>query len=442
VREISRHFESEPAYTTALIQTASFVYLVMGMVIVVVIFVAAPILVRNWINLSSLDSGTATNMIRIMSLSTAVVLPRALYTSLFRGRQRMALNNGIDVVAAIAQQLGIVVLLKLGGGAYTFASWISLSALLAVSAYVVVASRFFGWQALIPRFDLDVVKRNLRFATLMMSNSLLALVHTSADKVVVSKLLPVADFGLYGFASGTVGRAAFVAGAITQAGFPSLSSLFEAGDTPGLLRQYRKLHDLVCFGTLPLYAGICFAARPVYAYLFNPVVADRLLLPTVLLALGFAMNAALATPYVTSLAMGKPQIAARANTVAIFIVLPVTVLLIASYGIVGAAASWVFYHLFAWAYMVPMICRECLDMSPWRWYAITLRPFGLAVGAYGLGWLLIATPGSYSLLALALAYLAGSAAFALGAYFLIGADLRNTLTNLRQTLILRKARVL
>jgi len=154
------------------------------------------------------------------------------------------------------------------------------------------------------------------------------------------------------------------------------------------------------------------------------------------------MNAALATPYITSLAVGKPQIAARANAVAIFVVLPVTVFLIASYGIVGAAASWVFYHLFAWAYMVPMICHECLDMSPWRWYAHAFRAFGLAFAAYGLSWLLIASPGSYSLFALTLAYLVGSALFALGAYFLIGADLRDTLTNMRQTLFLRKARVL
>src|SRR5258708_29266991 len=198
----------------------------MGLVIVAAIFVGAPVLVKNWINLTSIDAGTATTMIRIMSVSTMVVLPRALYTSLFRGRQRMAVNNTIDVVAAIGQQLGIVLLLKLGGGPFTFASWISASALIAVFAYVVVAARMFSCQALWPRFDLAVVQRNLRFATLMMSNSLLALVHTSADKVIVSKLLPVADFGFYGFDSATVDRAGFFTASITQAAFTSLSRLF------------------------------------------------------------------------------------------------------------------------------------------------------------------------------------------------------------------------
>ena len=442
VREVSQHFDSEPQYMRSLIQTASFVYWAIGLFLVALIFVGAPILVRKWINLSSIDAGTATTMIRIMSISTMVVLPRALYTSLFRGRQRMAINNSIDVVSTILQQIGIVVLLKLGGGVFTFASWISASAVIWVLAYMVVASRQFGWRSLVPRFDIDVVRRNLRFATLMMSNSLLALVHTSFANVMVSKLLPVADFGLYGFANATVGRAGFVTAAITQAAFPSLSRLFESGDRPALLRQYRQLQDLVCFCTLPVFAGICFAARPVYSYLFNPTVARNLLLPTVFLALGFSMNAAVNVPYTTSLAMGRPQIAARANVAAIFVVLPVTVVLIAAYGIVGAAFSWVFYHLFAFAYMVPRICRQCLDISPWRWYAHVLRAFGLAFAVYGLGWVLVTAAGSFSVLPLAVAYLAATAVFAAGAYLLIGSELRDTLVRFRHTLVLRKARAL
>jgi hypothetical protein len=91
--------------------------------------------------------------------------------------------------------------------------------------------------------------------------------------------------------------------------------------------------------------------------------------------------------------------------------------------------------------MLPMVSRECLDMSPWMWYAHALRAFGLAFAAYGLSWLVIAVPGSFSVLALALAYLAGSAVFAAGAYFLIGPDLRDTVTNLRRTFMRRNARV-
>lgn len=439
VREISRHYDSEPTYITSLIQTASVVYWSISLVILGVVFVTAPILVEKWINLRTTDASTAATVIRILSVGTMVALPRSLYTSLFRGRQRMALNNIIDVVVAIAQQLGIVVLLKLGGGVFTVAGWISATPVLGIVVYVTLAARLFGWRSLIPKFDVGTVRRNLRFTTLMMSNSLLSLVHTQTDKVVVSKFLPIAEFGFYGFASATVGRASFVPAAIGQASFPSFSSLFESGDHAALLRQYGKFQDLVCFGTLPMFAGICFAARPLYTYLFNSGVAGRLLLPTVFLAVGFAMNAALNTPNTVAFAMGKPQIVVKTNVLALFVVLPATVLLIASNGITGAAFSWVVYNVFSYAYLLPRICRECLGMRPWRWYLHTFKAFGLAFVAYGLGWQVIAARGSFSAAALAFGYVAGSAVFAAVAYFLIGADLRGTLLRLPRALTAGKA---
>ena len=437
VREVSRHYDSEPSYITALIQTASFLYWTFGLLILLGVFVTAPILVEKWINLRTTDVNTAATVIRILGVGTMAALPRALYTSLFRGRQRMALNNIIDVVVAIVQQLGIVALLKVGVGVFAVVGWISASTLLGLVAYVTLAQRLFGWRAVVPGFNSGVVRRNLSFTTLVTANSLLSLVYTQTDKVLVSKLLPVAEFGLYGFASATVGRASFVPAAIGQAAFPSFSNLFAAGDRVDLLRQYRKFQDLVCFGTLPMFAGICFAALPLYGYLFNSDVAGRLLLPTVFLAVGFAMNAAINTPNVVAVAMGKPQLVVKSNVLALFVVLPVTVLLVASFGITGAAFSWVFYHLFTYTYLVPRICRECLEIRPWLWYVHAFKAFGLALIAYGLSWQLLAAAGSFSLGALAFAYVVGSAIFVLGAYLLIGTDLRGTLLRLPRTLMAR-----
>jgi O-antigen/teichoic acid export membrane protein len=273
----------------------------------------------------------------------------------------------------------------------------------------------------------------------MMANSLLSLVYTQADKVVVSKLLPVAEFGFYSFASSTVGRAAFVAAAIGQAAFPSFANLSAAGEHGPLMRQFRKLQELVSFVTAPMFAAICFAATPVYSYLFNPAVASRLLVPTILLAVGFYMNSGLNPPFMLSFAVGKPQIIVRANVVALFVVLPVTVLLIATKGLTGAAASWVFYNLFAYAYIVPKICRDALQITAWSWYRRVLVSGGLALVAYALSWYLIARPASFSLAALTVAYVAASLVFAAVAYFLIDSDLRDTLVRVVRSLAPRRA---
>jgi len=114
-----------------------------------------------------------------------------------------------------------------------------------------IVSRMFGWRALVPAYFDDVVKRNIRFTSHMGALSILNMVLIQYDKVVVSKLQPIASVGYYSFASTVVVRISFAANAIGQAALPSFASLHKLGDPKPLLTQYRKLQDLITFGMIP-----------------------------------------------------------------------------------------------------------------------------------------------------------------------------------------------
>jgi O-antigen/teichoic acid export membrane protein len=427
VREVSSHFESQPDYIRALIGTASSLYWSAGLLLVAVIWVTAPLLVTHWINLKTLDPDTAATTLRILSATALVALPKGLYTSLFRGRQLMGFNNAIDVGTAAIQQAGILLLLFAGGRVYEVAAWISASAILGLLAYVIVAARLFGWRALAPSFSMEVVRRNVAFTSHTMATSILAVVHVQAAQVIVSKLLPIAQFGLYGFASSTVNRATIVSGAVAQAALPSFSNLFRSGDRAALLTQYRKLQDMLCYGTVPLFAGVCFAALPVYRYLFNAPAAWLLMVPTAWLCLGYYMSGTVSVPYMFSLAVGRPDITMRTTLLALIFVLPVTVGLIYFFGLPGAGFSWVFYHAFVYAYMVRRISGECLSIPPRDWYCHVAKVMGIAAATFGLAWIAIVIPSGYSLIALIIGYVLATLAFAAASLFLIGPDLKSTL---------------
>jgi len=248
-----------------------------------------------------------------------------------------------------------------------------------------------------------------------------------SDKVIVSKLLPVGLFGFYGFAYSVVSKATLLTSAVAQAAFPSFSSLFKMGGRVSMMSQYRKLQDLLCFGLVPLLAIIPFAVLPVFGFIFNSEVAKMLLLPITFLTLGFYMNGALNVPYVFSLAVGKPNISAKSNFLALFIVLPVTCILIYFLGLTGAGFSWVFYHLFAYSYAVPRICSECLEISVWKWYGHIIKIFALIILTYGLAWTINEFIGNHSIFSLSLAYVIGTVAFLISAYFVIGDELKETI---------------
>jgi hypothetical protein len=142
------------------------------------------------------------------------------------------------------------------------------------------------------------------------------------------------------------------------------------------------------------------------------------------------MNATLSLPYLLSLSVGRPEIVARFNFYSLFVVLPVTAVLIYFFGLSGAGFSWVFYHLFAYVYVVPRICSECLEIPVSTWYLQILRVVGISGLAYGGAWTALKLTGSDSALLIGLAYCLASAVFLGAAYWMIGEELRSLFRSL------------
>jgi O-antigen/teichoic acid export membrane protein len=430
VREVAAFHEEDPAYIRKLLQTASFFYWGLYVLAAVALYVAAPWLVTKWINLDTLSPSTATLVLRVLGIATLLALPRSFCASILRGIQRMEFINLIDVGASALQQFGAIVVLFLGGGLIQVVLWMAGCYFLGLVFYLSVCARFFGTGAFIPSISTSVIDRNAGFTFRLAGITVFSMIHTQSDKAIVSKLLSLGVFGYYGMAYNAVSRGMLVTASVSQAVFPSFSALYKQGDRDGLIRQYRKLQDLLCYVTVPMFAAIPFAARPLFTFVLNAQAARMLFWPVTFLCVGFCMNGTLGIPYVFSLAVGKPQIAARSNYYALFAVLPVTALLVYKFGIAGAGFSWIFYHLFTYAYLVPRICSECLEMPVWKWYIHVFKVFGLAGLTYGGAWAIITLVGPLSVLSLALSYTFASVAFVAAAYRLIDDELRATLRRL------------
>jgi O-antigen/teichoic acid export membrane protein len=427
VREVSGHFGSDTDYVKDVTRTFSLIYWGLYALLAVAIFLLAPFLVKSWISLKAMDSVTAIHALRVLGIASLVALPKSFYVSLFRGLQRMEFNNLIDVTTSGLQQFGTILILALRGNVFHVVYWFAACYILGVLVYFFVCARFFSLRALVPGCSFDVVKKNLGFAYRMMSISIISTIHTNFDKLIISKLLPIGVVGYYGIAYGTASKGMLLAGAVSQAAFPSFSALFRAGDRHSLISQYWKLQDLLCLGMVPILAIIPFGLLPLFSYVLNEETARLLLVPTIFLCVGFYMNGTLNVPHVFSLAVGKPGIAARANFYALFVVLPVTVLLIYFFGLAGAGLSWVFYHIFGYIYGVPRVCRECLKIPVRQWYWHILRIFAIIVLTYGTSGIILVTTGSVSIFSLTLAYSLATMIFLFCSYFIIGQGLQEAL---------------
>jgi O-antigen/teichoic acid export membrane protein len=425
VREVASHQGNRPEYIKSFIRTSSLLYWSGYLTLAIVAYTAAPYLVHHWVKLDSLDALTAIRIMRILSLGALVALPGGLYRALLVGLQHMGLTNLIDVAGKALQQAGIFLILLIHGNLFHVAYWIAGSMAVQVAVYWVVCTHFFSVRALLlPGFSLAVVKENIGYASGLMAITLCSWMVSEMDKVMLSKLLPLALLGLYTFARGAVSQGALLTAAISNATFPHFSALHGAGKMGEMKNAYNKIHDLICFGTIPVFAAVPFAALPLFSRVFNPHAAQMLLLPATFLCIGYYMNGTMTTPYVVSLAVGRPDITARQNVLALFIVPPVSAIAIYWFGLNGAGFSWVLYHIYTYSYGLPRICRECLGIAPRIWYWHVLRMLMGGILIYGSAWLAVSYAGTLSVLHLSIAYTVATLIYLSFALFFMGQESR------------------
>jgi O-antigen/teichoic acid export membrane protein len=409
---------------------ASLSYWLIFIALAALLFLLAPWIVDEWIHVQKLDADVGTTTLRVLGIASLTALPRSLYTSVLRGLERMEFNNGIDVAVTGLQQLGTLGVLALGGGLLDIAYWYTACFVAGILAYLAVVGHLLGWRVLLPSYSADVVRRNMAYAGGMFIVSAVAPILLQADRILVSKLLPFASFGFYTTASRLVGAGTLPTSAVAQAALPSFSALFRANDRATLGGQYRKLHDLVCFGAVVVFAAIAYAELPLLSVVFNRDVSNTLFWPTTILCVGYYLSATLNMPYIVALAMGKPMIVAKTNVLGLFIVLPIAAVLTYRFGLGGAAMTVVVLNLWIYAYLVPKVCAECLQISVWGWYGHVGRILALAGATYGIGLLVAMTVGSGALIALLFAFLAATVPYLLVVRSVMGGDLRESLNRL------------
>ena len=441
VREISAHHKSEPEYIHGLIRTSTLFFWSIYVILAIIIYFFSPYIAVKWINLQTLDKHTAIFMLRVLGIASVIALPKSLYISLFRGLQRMEFNNAIEVITTGLQQLGVILILAYSNNIKVVVYWYSSCYFIRILIYIQYSSRFFPTKALSPWFSLDVIKRNFFFTSRMMLSTIISISYMQVDKIIISKIMPISSLGYYSLVYNTTVKARMITGAVAQAVYPSFSSLHKSKDRHNdLMRQYHKLQDLICFGMVPVYCLIIFAFLPVFSYILNQEIAKMLLLPLTILCVGAYMQTAGIIPHFFSLAVGKPEIPMRINLCVFIFNLPITFVLIYKYGLVGAALSLFTSRIISWFYGVPKICKKCLKIPTMEWYRHIIRIVILAGLTYGISWAVIGVNGSYSILNLSTAFIISTFVFILGAFFMIGLELRMTINRYFQYLITYKVK--
>jgi O-antigen/teichoic acid export membrane protein len=389
-----------------LLRTLEVVFWPVALLVGGALLLLAPFIANHWLRVDALPAATTQQAIMLMGAALALQWPFGLYSGGLLGLQRQVLLNGIVIVAATLRGAGAVLVLWLVSPTITaFFAWQIVSSFVQTALVALFLWRSLAEPGRRASFRRGVIREIWRFAAGMSGITVLAVVLTQLDKIILSRLLSLEMFGYYTLA-GVVATSLYrLIGPIFSALYPRFTELVARGDQATLRQLYHRSCQLMSVAILPAAIVVAlFSGEILLLWTRNETTVGQTAPILSLLIVGTALNGLMNLPYALQLAHGWTKLAFYSNVVAVIALTPLIFFATSRFGAVGAAAVWVLLNSGYVLVCLQIMHRRLLRGEKWRWYGEDVGlPLTAALLAAGLGrWLLpkgLGLPGTLAWLA-------------------------------------------
>jgi O-antigen/teichoic acid export membrane protein len=357
---------------------------VVGIAAGVLFAVLAPAMATRWLSFSMLSVGEVRSALGLMGATLPALVVRGFYLAALNGLQRQGLANLIQVGGTLARAAGTVAALQVVKPTATVFFVTQLVLFYAEVAVLAAAQhRSLPVVARRGRVRSAAIRPVVAFSAGLAGTMLLGMALTSMDQVILSAILPLAEFGYYTLAVTAAAAVGQVVRPVTTAVYPRFSQLFERGDTGGAAEDYHFFSQLVAIVVLPLGALLVFFPGDVLTlWTRDAGLVRHAAVVLSLRTLGTVLNALMHVPHVVQLAFGWSTLGASVNAVAFLVMAPVIVVFSLLWGGPGAALAWTVLNLGVLVVAMARMHSRVLPGELARWYGQLLLP-AVAVAAVG-----------------------------------------------------------
>lgn len=370
-----------------MVRTIEVMYWTVGLLIGATIVVSASLIATNWLRSSQLPQGELQKSVQLIGIIIFCSWPVSFYSSCLTGLERQVLLGSTTFVFSLVRNLGaIVVLVFVSPTILAFFTW--QIAIQIVNTGTVAALL---WWSLptgdTPKFRPGLLMKLWKFAGGVTATAFVSILLNDLDKVVVSGLVPLEDFGYYTLASRMAAALYMASSSVFSAVYPTLVRLATEQNEPRFAAFYHRGSQVMSLLVFPAAVTAAFFARPlIFAWTGNEHLADNTAPIAALLIIGTAFHCILFLPYAAQLAYGWTSLAFWTNLTYVPVTTVLLVVLTKRFGGEGAAAVWLLITTSYFATQVPLMYRKILKHQARRWY---FNDIGIPLVACGsAAWLL------------------------------------------------------
>ncbi|MEY3880546.1 MAG: hypothetical protein RIQ94_1342 [Pseudomonadota bacterium] len=371
-REMSRY--TAGAHSTEsirnLLRTLEVIALVVAIILGIIIWIGATWLATHWLQSEKLSPEVLTQAISIIGLVISLRFIEGLYRSAIVGLQKQVLLNFTGSILATIRSVGaVLILIWVSPSIELFFLWQGIVSLLTIVVFITTTYHYLPSSKQPAHFSLLQLKTIWRFAGGMMINTLLWLLLTQIDKIILSRLLSLEVFGFYTLATTLAGTLNLLIAPITEAYYPRFNELVTQGDSIGLIKIYHQSAQLISLLIIPAtFMLVFFGKNILILWTENELLAQSVSPLLTLLVLGSMFTGFLHIPSMLIFAYGWTRFVIFQNIIAVVLLVPLIIWATINYGAIGAAWIWLIMNGCFISIGVHFIHRRLLVTEKWRWY--------------------------------------------------------------------------
>ena len=340
-----------------------------------------------WFNSENFTPAYLFSILSILAVSLVLQFPVAFYTGGLLGLNQQVPLNFINIFINTVKCIGsYVAVIYFEDKIHAFLIFQMLLSVVQLVILKIALGRFTAVAGYKPRFKTEILRRLKKFTSELFANNLVIILLMQSDKVILSRVLTLEDFGYYMLAYNiTTMTVVIFSNSVTNVIFPNFSRLVAQDNRDELVRNFHLSSQLMTWGMVSIATVLAFFAQEILIiWARNPAVAEKTSALLAVWAIAFGLNTLTMIPYYLQLAYGRSNISFRFNLTALILIVPALVVTSNLYGAIGAAFCWLALNSIYLFTFIPVIRNNFLSFSLKDWYFKDVFPLvavGVAVGA-------------------------------------------------------------
>lgn len=373
----------------SLIRSIEWLYFLIGVIILIILVFASFVIVPVWLSSQDFPKSELTAIFLLIAAVIFVQWPISLYNSGLFGLDKQVIANLYASIFSVLKTLGaFVCLLIFGKTIYVFLIWLlGINLLYTLTLWV-------HFRKLLPRNDTPIIvgwqqlseikKMTLGFSVL----GILVFVMTDVDKMIISKLLTLSQYGLYSFIFVIVTSYQLVSTTLKNAFFPDI-----AKDVM-IRKPFSKFSR---FNFYSKFFNFIFLPTSIFLFVFSKEIlavwsGDNSLSYTLnqsfqWLMLGSMFNGIMYTANNYLLAMERFSFLIKTYALTTVFFLPTVYILTSNYHLEGACFSWFILNLVLFVVIMASLLIKFSKGWNRAWVLLLAKPVFLSLMiVYGAKW--------------------------------------------------------